>query len=464
MGSPFKKPRGLVVAGTQSGAGKTTVTLALLAVLRRQGLSVQAFKVGPDFIDPGHHTVITGRLSHNLDGWMLSKEENLAIFQRYAAGADAVVVEGVMGLYDGFDAVTEDGSTAQMAKWLNLPILLCVNARSMARSVAALAQGFQTFDPGLNWAGLVANQVGSPNHTAILKQALEHAGGLPFVGGLHRRDDIILGERHLGLVTAEQTEWDEKTVTRLADWLEDGVNLERLWDRLPTVEIDAPPETETPAPIVRIGVARDTAFCFYYEENFRRLQEAGAELVFFSPLTDRTLSPDLDGIYLGGGYPEVFARELADNEGMREAVKAFGQNGGVVYAECGGFMYVSESLRDKDGQSFPMAGLLPVEVRMLDRLKSLGYREVTFAEATPLGAAGLTARGHEFHYSEVVADSHDSPSVYQVSGRRPGAADTKGYLIGNVLASYVHLYFGSQPELARNFVAACLKSREGRKS
>jgi cobyrinic acid a,c-diamide synthase len=462
MGSPYKNPRGLVVAGTQSGAGKTTVTLALLAALRRRGLTVQAFKVGPDFIDPGHHAAITGRASHNLDGWMLSKEENLAMFNRYAAGADALVVEGVMGLYDGFDAVTEDGSTAQMAKWLNLPVLLCVNARSMARSAAALARGFQTFDPGLTWAGLVANQVGSPNHTAILKQALEHAGGLGFVGGLQRRDDIILGERHLGLVTAEQTAWDENAITRLADWLEEGVDLERLWDDLPVLDIGVPIEVETPTPKVRIGVARDAAFCFYYEENFRRLQEAGAELEFFSPLSDRELPPDLDGIYLGGGYPEVFARELTDNAGMREAVKAFGRNGGVVYAECGGFMYVSESLRDKDGRAFPMAGLLPVEVRMLDRLKSLGYREVTLTESTPLGPAGLTVRGHEFHYSEVIVDGHDSPSVYQVSGRRPGAADTKGYLSGSVLASYVHLHFGSQPDLACNLVTACLKFREGR--
>lgn len=462
MGSPFDKPRGLVVAGTQSGSGKTTVTLALLAALKRRGLTVQAFKVGPDFIDPGHHTAITGRASHNLDGWMLSKDENLDIFRRYAAGADAVVVEGVMGLYDGFDAVTEDGSTAQMAKWLNLPVLLCVNARSMARSAAALAKGFQDFDPDLTWAGLVANQVGSPNHAAILKQALDHAGDLAFVGGLSRRDDIILGERHLGLVTAEQTEWDEAAVNRLADWIEEGVDLGRLWDGLPTLDAEALPETKPLEANVRIGIARDAAFCFYYEENFRRLTEAGAELVFFSPLSDRELPSNLDGIYFGGGYPEVFARELADNKSMREAVHAFGQNGGVVYAECGGFMYVSESLHDKDGRSFPMTGLLPVEVRMLDRLKSLGYREVKFAESTPLGSAGLAARGHEFHYSEAVVDRHEPPSAYHVSGRRPGAAGTKGYLSGNVLASYVHLHFGSQPELARSFVAACLKTREGK--
>lgn len=459
--------KALVIGGAASGAGKTTLALGLMAAFRRRGMVVQGFKVGPDFIDPGHHAQVTGRPSHNLDGWMLSRAENQAIFARHARGVDLAVVEGVMGLYDGFDPLDEAGSTAQMAKWLGLPVLLCVGARSLARSLAALARGFHGFDPDLRWVGLVANQVGGPRHVEILRRAMSLVPELPFLGGLPRREEIALAERHLGLVTAEEAGLDAQGVDALAEWVEGALDLEALWQRLPRVEPAEPPEARAPCPArprVRLAVARDRAFCFYYQENLRRLEAAGAELVFFSPLRDRALPPGVTGLYLGGGYPELFAAQLAENQGLRRQIAHLGRAGLPIYAECGGMMYLGRGLIDQAGRRWPMVGLLPVEFRMLPRLRSLGYREVRFRRATPLGPAGTVARGHEFHYSEVCGQQKDpelEEAVYQARGSRGAVPDCRAYARGNLLASYVHLHFGSNPALAENLVAACQSRATG---
>ena len=448
--------KGIVVAAPHSGSGKTTVSLALMAALRRRGYVVQAFKVGPDFIDPGHHSAVTGRLSHNLDGWMLSREDNLRIFRRYAAGADFVVVEGVMGLYDGAEGQSETGSTAQMAKWLDLPVLLCVQARSMARSLAALAFGFVRFDPDLSWAGLVANQVGSPSHTQYLSEAMASFPDLPFWGGLVRDAEIGLPERHLGLVTAQETAFSPEADGRLADWLENGLDMDGLLAALPEKMVPISTDFSSPGEDqrIRLGVARDEAFCFYYQENLRRLEAAGAVLVPFSPLRDMCLPAGLDGLYIGGGYPELYAAALAANHDLRRDISVFGRSGRPVYAECGGLMYLSRCLEDLEGRTWPMVGLLPFEIRMLKRLKSLGYRQVTFSGPTPLGPSDLTARGHEFHYSEI-SKADAVHTVYSVTDRHGRLVDAAGSMMGNVLGSYVHLHFGSQPKLAPNMVTAC---------
>lgn len=464
MGSSDNQVRGLVVAGTQSGTGKTSISLALMAALKRKGLIVQAFKVGPDYIDPGHHTRVTGRPSHNLDGWMLSREENIAIFNRYAAGADIVIVEGVMGLYDGFEASGEKGSTAEIAKWLNLPVLLCVDARAMARSIAAVAGGFVHFDEGLAWAGLTANRVGSPSHTEILAEAMEAVPGINFIGGLVRSAQISMPERHLGLVTVEDNPWDDERLDLMADWLESCINVNGLIGGLPYVNIQ-PHDLEARSDgdeRIKIGVARDKAFCFYYQENLRRLEEAGAELVFFSPVWDKDLIDGLSGLYIGGGYPELYARRLSENKSMLEAIHYFGLAGKPVYAECGGLMYLSRSLEDLEGRVWPMAGLLPITVKMSTWLRSLGYRHVITLEDSPLGPAGIEARGHEFHYSDIVnvEEKGDIKSMYRVSGRRLSKDREYGYMAGNVLASYIHLHFGSNPELARGFVKSCRGAEE----
>ncbi|MFH1134517.1 MAG: cobyrinate a,c-diamide synthase [Pseudomonadota bacterium] len=456
-GSDSRTIPGLVVAAANSGAGKTTVTLALLAALRRRGIAAQPFKVGPDFIDPGRHAQVCGRPSHNLDGWMLSPDENLAVFGRWSAGADLAVVEGVMGLYDGFSGRDESGSTAQMAKLLGLPVLLCVDARSMARSLAALALGFVKFDPALAWAGVAANRVGSSSHAEYLAEAMADLPDVPFLGGLTRDPALAIPERHLGLVTAEDHPLDHEAQERLADWIEAGLDVDRLLAGLPRVPRPvAAPEPAAVGPKVRIGVPRDRAFCFYYEENLRRLAAAGAEIVVFSALADRSLPPNLDGLYLGGGYPELYAAALSENRGLIADVRALGQAGRPIYGECGGLMFLSETLEDLDGRSWPMAGLLPLGVRMLPRLKSLGYREVVFNKDIFLGPAGASARGHEFHYSEITR-AGDMDQVHDIRDRR-GRTQAAGFKVNNVLGSYVHLHFGSRPELAAAFVNACRRA------
>uniref|UniRef100_A0A7V4G939 Cobyrinate a,c-diamide synthase n=1 Tax=Desulfobacca acetoxidans TaxID=60893 RepID=A0A7V4G939_9BACT len=451
--------QGLVIAAPHSGAGKTTVTLGLLAACRRRGLSVQPFKVGPDFIDPGHLARVSGRVCRNLDGWLLRREDNLASFARHARDAHLAVVEGVMGLFDGYGGMTEAGSTAQMAKWLGLPVLLVVDARSMARSAAALVHGFATFDPDLPLAGVIFNRVGSPTHLEYLSQALEQAGAVPCFGGLPREAALAIPERHLGLVTTEDHPLGGDYVERLADLMEEHLDLDGLLAALPPVPLheEAPPRC--PPATVRLGVARDRAFCFYYPENLEWLARFGAEIVPFSPLEDRNL-PEVHGLYLGGGYPELFARQLSANFAMRRAVRERAAAGLPIYAECGGLMYLSREIHDLEGRSHPMAGVLPFGVRMFPRLKALGYREVTLTADSLLGPGGTRLKGHEFHYSEIITEPPDLPRIYELTPRRGGPPRQEGYSIHQVLASYVHLHFGSNPEAARHFADRCRRFKE----
>jgi cobyrinic acid a,c-diamide synthase len=452
-------PKGLVVAGPQSGVGKTTVTLGLLAAGRRRGLRVQPFKVGPDFIDPGHHTHAAGLVCRTLDGWMLTHQANLELFRRHARQADLAVVEGVMGLFDGYDGGSEAGSTAQMAKWLNLPVVLVVDARSMARSAAALVHGFATFDPALSLAGVFFNRVGSPTHLDYLCQALEQAGEVRCFGGLPRETDLAIPERHLGLVTTEDHPLGAAYLERLADLMESHLDLDGLLAALPPLALGDEPVPAIPPPEVRLGVARDRAFCFYYPENLEWLARFGAEIVFFSPLDDRDL-PDVHGLYLGGGYPELFARQLSANQAMLRAVRERAGAGLPIYAECGGLMYLSREIHDLEGKRHAMAKVFPFGVRMLPRLKALGYREVTLSADGLLGPAGTRARGHEFHYSEIITEPAELPRLYQLSARRGGEPVREGYSVNRVLASYVHLHFGSNPEVARHFVTRCRMFKE----
>ncbi len=453
--------KGVVVAGTHSGVGKTTLTLGLLAAWRRQGIVVQPFKVGPDFIDPGHHAQAAGRFSHNLDGWMLSVEENRRIFQRYAKTAEMVIVEGVMGLFDGFDGKSEAGSTAQMAKWLGLPVLLVVDARAMARSAAALVHGFASFDPALNLVGVVFNQVAGPAHLAYLTEAMEQVPGVRCFGGLPRTDDYTIPERHLGLTTADDHPLTSDWLDGLADLITHHLDLEALWRNLPTVLFNPGPDASPPAvPRIRLGIAWDQAFSFYYPENLEWLRYFGADLVEFSPLAEPRLPSGLSGLYLGGGYPELQARRLAANSSFKEDLKAKALTGLPIYAECGGLMYLSEEIKDLSGECHAMAGVLPLKVRMLPRLKALGYRVVTLAADTLLGSAGATLRGHEFHYSEISSETASLGRVYKVGSRRGGESQTEGYACGNVLASYVHLHFGSNPAAAQALVTACRRYGE----
>jgi len=462
------KARGLVIAGTHSGCGKTSVALGLMAALAQSGLSVAPFKVGPDFIDPGHHEEVTGAISHNLDGWMMDRASNLGIFFRDAEGVDVAVVEGVMGLFDGYDGRTEAGSTAEMAKWLGLPVLLVVDARSMARSVGAVVLGFSRFDPDLRITGVVFNRVASPGHARYLRQAMEAVPEVPVLGTLPLDPGLTMPQRHLGLVTRHEHRLDASSKKRLASWLEANIDVRTLAAKLPPMDTSLRPDMGAQPDIgqqdpVAIGVARDEALCFYYGQNLRLLEAHGARLVFFSPLRDRHLPQGLSGLYLGGGYPEVFAQELARNRSVLEELGAVCRQGMPVVAECGGFMILCRSLSDMGGRRHGMAGVFGLDCRMHRHRVALGYREVALVRETVLGPAGQVLRGHEFHYSSVSRD--DAPGLenaYAATGRTGKAATCPGYVVNRCVGSYLHLHFGSNPTAAASFVAACREfSRAG---
>ena len=447
------------MAGTHSGAGKTTLTLGILASLVRSGYRTISFKVGPDFIDPGHHEYITGLSCHNLDGWMLSEKVNREIFASHASRADVAVVEGVMGLYDGYNGKTEDGSTAQMAKWLNLPVLLVVDARSMARSGAAVVRGFEVFDPAVRFLGVVFNNIGSRHHLEYLREAMVGHVRMPCLGGIFHNPSITLPERHLGLVTREENPVSKKQIESLIYLTESGLNMENILSLLPEISSDGKKQDTDETTFsrkVRIGVARDKAFCFYYHDNLNLLESAGADLVFFSPIEDNRLPEDLDGLYFGGGYPEIYAAQLAKNEGLLKDVLFTSLNGMPIYAECGGFMYLCDEITDLNKTRFKMAGVFPFSVLMNEKRRALGYREVTIRRKTIIGETGMTLRGHEFHYSDIIISSNEKVNnVYKVTDRAGLEKPFEGYWVNQTLGSYFHLHFKSNPAAAHHLVAAC---------
>ena len=441
----------LVIAGTQSGAGKTTIATALMAALARRGIRVQPFKAGPDFIDPSFHRVACGRVSRNLDGWMLTREQNLEIFLRACANAEIAIVEGVMGLFDGRDAVSDAGSTAEMAKWLAAPVLLIVDASAMARSAAAIVRGFEDFDRQLRIAGVLFNRVAGARHYEFLRAAVERNCRATPLGFLTTHDAIRFPDRHLGLVMAQ--EWlDDARIVELAQWIERHVDLDLLIDlarSAPPVAFEAPKDFLHAGERVRIGVARDRAFCFYYQDNLDLLEACGCEIVEFSPMNDADLPANLDGLYLGGGYPELHGAQLSANRRMLESIGDFARSGAPVYAECGGFMYLTEAIVDADGIEHPMAGIFPTRARMQPRLAALGYLEIEQVSDDAWLERGERARGHEFRYSTIDEMPREIPRRYKIGER------AEGFQCGSVLASYVHLHFASCPGFARRFAAAC---------
>lgn len=448
----------LIIAGTHSGSGKTTVTLAVLAALVRRGLRVQGFKVGPDFIDPGHHARVTGRPSRNLDTWLLDPPALARAFRAGAIGAEVAVVEGVMGLFDGRGGAGEDeeaGSTADLARRWGLPVVLVVDAHGLARSVAPLVRGFATFDPAVTVAGVVANRVGGPRHYAeYLVPGLKAAGGpIAPLGYLAHDPALAIPSRHLGLLTSDEFAPGARFWDALADAAEATLDLDRMLDlaRPPRLPPTSEP-TPAPARAVRVGLARDPAFCFYYEDNLDLLRASGAELVPFSPLDDPEIPDGVELIYLGGGYPEVFAARLAANGPMRAAIRHFHAAGGAIFAECGGLMACARTLRDTEGRDYPMWDLIPARVAMQPRFAALGYVTVATDRPTRLGPPGTLIRGHEFHYSilEPLA-----PLPYATRLLRPDR-DPKpdGIQLGGLLAGYAHSHFGSNPDAARRLVRA----------
>lgn len=455
----MKQPR-LVIGATGSGLGKTSVTLALIAAFRRRGLCVQTLKAGPDFLDPTWLTQVSGRPCYNLDGWMCGRPYVESLFHRAARGADIALIEGVMGLFDGADPVALDGSTAELARWLNAPVLLVVDAHGMARSVAAIVSGFARFEPGVTVAGVIANSCGSERHAAWIAESLRAADLPPLVGTLPRGALPSLPSRHLGLVAASSS----VSLDEFANAADRHLALDAILAVAQGAASIAEPEpfaavNET---TVRLGLAQDAAFHFYYPDNLEALEAAGARLVHFSPLSDPCLPAGLDGLYIGGGYPEEHAAALAANAGMLASVRDFAASGRPVYAECGGLMYLAQGIKTLDEVRHGMAGVLPVWTRMLPRRKALGYVEVSPEEGSLFAGPGACLRGHEFHYSEIVdpgAEPEGWRPAYRLRRRREASPVAEGFQRGRILASYVHLHFGSHPDAARRFVRRCEESR-----
>lgn len=454
--------KGFVVAGTASGVGKTTITAGLLAALRAQGLTVQPFKCGPDYIDPAHHAPLAGRPSYNLDTWMMPVETNRSIFRTACGDVDVAVVEGVMGLFDGASGSSERGSTAEIAKLLGLPVVLVVDVSTAARSVAAVVKGFRDFDLQLRLLGVILNGAAGPGHLKLLREAIAQIE-VPVLGSFPKLPEASLAERHLGLVTAGERTWDAEQVRALAEAAAKNIDLDLLLvnceipeESLPAVF--AKPEFAYQVEPVRIGIAKDQAFSFYYQSSLDVLQAAGAELIEISPLSDSDLPATLDGLYLGGGYPEVFAEELARNRPFLSSLRNFVASGRPIYAECGGLMYLAEELTTLDGRRHAMASVLPLAIEMLNRLDGFGYTEVELLDDCLIGERGKRLRGHSFHYSRVTR-AGDLARHYRTRQSLTGAENHEGYSIGNVLASYIHLSLAANPEAAAHFVQSCRQAK-----
>lgn len=457
----------VVIAGTNSGVGKTTIVAGLLAALTEQGKRMQAYKVGPDYIDPGFHKLASGNDCYNLDTWLVPPEEMIPFFAGTAASADMSIIEGVMGLYDG----GREGisSTAEIAVQLGAPVILVINCQSMGESAAAIAQGFRDYDPRVDIRGVILNRLGSDNHELMIRQAMERLG-MPVIGAIHRDERMNSPERHLGLTPVTETDPTE-AIHAIREAVKNSVDLEALLviaKHAPALTLAEKPRRQETAGI-RLGIAYDEAFSFYYPASLQALAEEGAELVYFSPLRDKQL-PEVDGLVFGGGFPEMFLTELSGNRAMKRALQAAHEESMPIYAECGGLMYLCETITDFEGQPYPMVGLVPANCVMQERLQRVGYVTAEAAADNILAARGEKLRGHEFHFSttepsmEAFPEGKKFPWAFCLEGGRKQQTYQGGYVEGNLLASYLHINFAGSRPAARRFLSVCRNWRKGPKA
>ncbi len=449
----------LVIAAPNSHAGKTTITLALMAALSNRGFRVAPFKVGPDYIDPQLHRCAAGRASYNLDTYLVSPERVQQTFATASGAADLAIIEGVMGLFDGSSPTSRVGSTAEVASLLQAPIVLVVDAAGMAASVGALVRGFRTYDPEVEVAGVILNRLGGEGHYRYLLPTLEQEG-VEVLGYLPKQADIEIPERHLGLLPASETDQVTPRLQCLSALVEQYIDLDRvvaLAHTAPALPLPMAHETLFGSPPdaakrVRVAWAQDEAFHFTYQENLDLLSANSAEIVMFSPLHDAALPENIDAIWLGGGFPELYAEPLAANVSMRQALRAWGESGRPIYAECGGLMYLCEWLENQHAQRYPQVGLISGGTRMTERLQQFGYAEATFLRDTLLGPAGTTVRGHRFHYSVYEPGASPPECAYRMTRRRTGETQPEGFCYRHILATYFHIHLGSHPQMASHIV------------
>jgi len=451
----------VVIAGDRSSAGKTTVCIGLLGALRERGLEVQGFKVGLDYIDPGFHTLVSGRPSRNLDGFLMSPEVVKEIFIRGSKGADIAVIEGVRGLYEGLNYFDDVGSTAQIAKILDCPVILVIDASSITRSVAALVNGYKCFDPEVQILGVILNNIGSDRHGEKAQKAVEKYCGIKVIGKIPRKSDLRISMRHLGLITATECKkrGDDfnSVLDRIKNSVRENVDIKSLLDvaksahALKTSESRIFHADRSEKAKVRIAVAFDEAFNFYYQDTLDLLALEGAELVYFSPIRDKKLPDGVDAVYIGGGFPELYAEELSSNTQMLNAVKDFYDQYGVIYAECGGLMYLMEQLGYKNN-NFELCSVMKGSVRFGEK-RVINYVEGEFQKDCILGKKGSRFKGHEFHHSNILLENQANVDFAYKMLRGEGIMDRMdGIISKNCLASFAHLHAASYTGFAENFV------------
>lgn len=458
----------LMVAAPNSGAGKTTITLGILAACRQRNMDVQSFKTGPDYIDAGLHSLVTGRPCRNLDTWMLSSDELQRLFYRAAEKAELSLVEGVMGLFDGVaegKGRVVPGSSAHLALSLGLPVVLVMDVKSSAQTIAAMVFGLINYEPTLKIAGVILNRVGSERHAKMISSSIENECGIPVLGAIGKDVFAAMPSRHLGLVSApEKGPEFMEYVNELGRLINREIDMNALIERAAAcgqyaekaLAISGQPRmrVNSESKIVKIALARDEAFHFYYQDGLDDLAEAGVQWVPFSPLREG-IPANVDGVFLGGGYPELYLEQLSANQGFFDDLRHLAKLNLPLYAECGGYMSLCHSITDLDGREYPLASIVPAHCQMEKRRVGLGYIEAQLQRDCLLGQAGLKLRGHEFHYSSIVPEN-DGVFPFAFKLTKTGATEKSfndGFAKGNIIASYLHYHFSASLEVRRWFVS-----------
>lgn len=455
----------IIFAATTSNTGKTTISSGLMRALKNKGLQVQPFKVGPDYIDTRYHQLATGNVSRNLDEYLLPREEIQYLFAKNTQSADIAVVEGVMGLYDGFGSSLDYCSTAGMSKILDAPVILIFDGKSMAASAAALVLGFKELDRSVKIAGVIANNVSTDSHYQIIKKSVEELAKVPVLGRIPKDENFHLSSRHLGLTPSlEQEDLSEK-LDYIAGVIEKHIDLDMLLEIAETKELNYDASRRDKIKNitdVKLGIAFDKAFNFYYQDALDLLEEMGVKFDYFSPLSD-PLPENLDGLYLGGGYPEMFAKELSSNQGLMAEIREKSNQGMPIYAECGGLMYLGEQLHDLEGKPHSMTGILKGSSQMQNRLQRFGYCQGIVQKDMPIAKEGVSIKGHEFHYSTF--DTKEQPVLDMQKTLSDGTLKTwvGGYQKENSFGSYLHTHFAGDYGLALEFVQSMERYRKNKK-
>lgn len=456
--------RRIVLGGSQSGVGKTTISLGIMAALKNRGMNVQPYKVGPDYIDPAFHTFVTSNKSINLDSFMIDEKEIINTFCLNSSDKDINIIEGVMGLYDGAGTLKDKGSTAHISKITSSPVILIINGKGISSSAAAMVLGYKMYDKDVNIKGIIINNISNEIHYNLLKESIERDTDIKCVGYLKPNKDISLESRHLGLVPSVEVKGLRDKIQQIGEMVSETIDIDQIIE----ISKDAPLLTPTEDEIkkvgtVNIGVASDRAFNFYYEDNLRLLKELGANLIYFSPMKDKVLPENLDGLYLGGGFPEVFGETLQENESIRNSILNNIKNGLPTYAECGGFMYLCDEIENLQGNTYKMIGLFKTKAKMTKRLQRFGYTYITLKEDCIIAKKNTSIKGHEFHRSSI-EEKDDFEYVYNVDKYRNDKL-IKSWECGlkkyNAFGAYAHIHFYTNLDIPKTFISNCLKYKEG---